>query len=68
MRYTFIVQDGDGIQINAATGDTIRIAGTVSNSGGFVSSTTIGDVLELVAINATEWMALGPVMGWTFDT
>lgn len=67
-RHTFIVQDTDGIQVNASTGDTIRIAGTVSASGGFVSSITIGDVLRLIAINTTEWVALTPVMGWTFDT
>lgn len=67
-RYTFVVQDSDGIQVNAASGDTITIAGTTSAAGGFVSSTTVGDVLILVAINATEWVALTPVMGWTFDT
>ena len=68
LRYVFVVQDADGIQINAATGDTIRIAGTVSASAGFISSTTVGDIVILVAINATEWVALTPVMGWTFDT
>ncbi len=65
LEYTFIVQDTDGMQINAATGDTIRNAGTVSASGGLIESATIGNVITLVAINATEWIVTTIVGTWT---
>lgn len=65
LRYRFIIQDADGIQVNAAAGDTIRIAGSVSATAGLVEATTIGNVVELVAINATEWMAIDVIGTWT---
>lgn len=65
LEYTFIVQDADGIQITAAAGDTIRQAGSVSSSGGTATSTTIGDTLTLLAINATEWIAIASHGTWT---
>ena len=65
LRYCFIIQDADGIQVNAAAGDTIRIAGSVSATAGLVEATTIGNVVELVAINATEWVAKSVIGTWT---
>lgn len=65
LQYTFIVQDTDGIQITANTGDTIRVAGSVSASGGTAESTTIGNILTLLAINDTEWFATSVVGTWT---
>jgi hypothetical protein len=64
--YTFYVQDTDGVRVIANTGDTIRIAGTVSASAGRIDSTTVGDCVTLVAINATEWVATALIgAGWT---
>lgn len=57
LTYTFIVQDADGIVVDANTGDTIRLATQVSASSGNATSTAIGSVLTLAAINATEWIA-----------
>lgn len=68
LRYTFIVQDADGIQVVANAGDTIRIGSLVSAAAGNASATDIGSVLELIAINATEWIAISviaPGAGWT---
>jgi hypothetical protein len=65
LEYTFIVQDADGIQVTAASGDTIRVAGSVSASGGTAEATTIGNVLKLIAINATEWVAISVIGTWT---
>lgn len=65
LRYTFIIQDGDGIIITANTGDTIRIGSAVSASAGNISSTTIGNAVTLQAINATEWIATSVVGTWT---
>ena len=56
MHFSFLVQDADGIQITAVGDDTIRTAGTVTGAAGNISSTTIGDVIQLVCINATEWV------------
>lgn len=64
--YTFIVQDADGTRVTAASGDTIRIAGTVSSAAGYIESTTIGNTVTLVAINATEWIATASHGTWTF--
>ncbi len=55
--YTFIVQDADGIDVTAAAGDTIRRNTNVTAPAWTVTSTAIGSVLVLVAINDTEWIA-----------
>jgi hypothetical protein len=68
LNYTFIVQDADGIQIVAATGDTIRIAASVTPAAGNISTTTIGNTVKLIAINATEWIAVFYVGTWTVST
>jgi hypothetical protein len=62
--YTFYVQDADGVTVTANTGDTIRLAGSVTASAGSVSSTTIGSCIRLRAINATEWVAVSIVGTW----
>ncbi len=67
LRYTFIVQDIDGIKIVAATGDTIRNGGVVSDSAGYIESTTIGSVITLLAINATEWLTIFQIGDWFVD-
>lgn len=67
IEYTFVVQDTDGLRITAASGDTIRIAGTVSGAAGYVESTTIGNTITVVAINATEWVATAVNGTWTFS-
>lgn len=64
-RYTFVTQDPDLLQIVAAAGDTIRLGSALSVLGGIVVSTAIGDVLELIAINADEWIARLVVGTWT---
>ena len=65
LRYSFIIQDVDGIQVDAATGDTIRIGASVSAGAGNINATTIGNTVTLVAINATEWIALSREGTWT---
>lgn len=63
--FTFVIQDSDGVRIQANTGDTIRVANTVSASAGYAEATTIGNCITLVAINATEWVAISYVGTWT---
>jgi hypothetical protein len=64
LSFTFIVQDTDGIQVKASAGDTIRLGGSVSSVAGTATSTTIGSVITLTAINATEWIAVSLVGVW----
>ena len=68
LEYSFCVQDADGIQINAAAGDTIRLANQVSIAAGFVESAVVGSCVRLVAINATEWVAENIVGVWDVET
>lgn len=62
--YTFYVQDADGVQVTAAAGDTIRIGASVSAAAGNISAVTIGNSVTLVAINATEWVAISVIGTW----
>lgn len=66
---SFVVQDADGIRITAAAGDTIRpIAGTAASAtGGFIRCATQGAFITLIAINVTEWVAIGSAGTWTID-
>lgn len=66
IQVTFLVQDADGITIDADAGDTIRIGASVTAAGATISSTTIGTSVTLVAINDTEWAAVSSVGTWTF--
>ena len=63
--FTFVTQDADLLRVVAAAGDTIRLGSTVSAVAGNIESTAIGDVVELIAINATEWFARSIVGTWT---
>ena len=67
--FTFVVQDADGMRITAAAGDTIRpIAGTAASAtAGFIRCATQGAFITLVAINSTEWVAIGSAGTWTID-
>lgn len=66
--FTFVLQDADGIRITAGSGDTIRVLSLVSPAAGYAESTTIGSAITLVAINATEWVAISAVGTWTVSS
>lgn len=63
--YTFIVSDSDGLTLVADTGHTIRVAASVTVSGGTVAATTIGNAITIVAISSTEWYATSVIGTWT---
>ncbi len=67
LRYIFIVQDANGMQINAASGDTIQLSSSVSGAAGDISTTTVGSSVTLVAINATEWVATEITGSWVVN-
>jgi hypothetical protein len=68
LRYTFVCQDTDGMRIVAATGDTIGKVGSVTPTAGYVETTTQRAVIELLAINATEWIAVRETGTWTYSS
>lgn len=68
LEFMFYCQDTDGIRIVANTDDTIRNGATVSAAAGFIRTATAGNVLHLVAINATEWIAVSVTGTWTIDS
>lgn len=67
-KFTFVVQDADGMRIVANTNDTIRVIDKVTAAAGYVESTTIGSTVTLVSINATEWIATSIHGTWTDGT
>lgn len=62
---TAVVQTAQTITITANTGDTIRVYASVTAAAGSITSATVGSVITLVAINATEWVATSVVGLWT---
>ena len=62
--FSFVVQDSDGIRVNAAEGDTIRVGRNVSSTAGRIDCLDMGSVITLVAINSTEWIATSMVGTW----
>jgi hypothetical protein len=67
--YSFVCQDSDLLNVTAAAGDTIRMGSQVTITAGSITATAIGDSVTLVAINSTEWMALGGFTGvWDVET
>jgi hypothetical protein len=63
-----IVQAAQNFRILTASGDTIRLGNRVTKTAGYIESTTIGDMVKLRAINATEWLAVDGVGTWTVET
>jgi hypothetical protein len=68
LAFTFIIQDSDGIQVVANTGDTIRVAGSATPAAGNIQATTVGNTVKLIAINDTEWIAVFYVGTWTVSS
>lgn len=66
--YEFVVQDADGLKIIAGADDTIRVAAGETPAAGYIECTTIGNTVRLVAINATEWIAISYVGTWTVSS
>lgn len=63
--FTFVNADADGMELNADTGETIRIGASVSASAGLIETTTIGAVVTLLKVSATEWFATQEITTWT---
>ena len=60
----FIVMDADGIKVSASGTETITIDSTTGAVDGYATSTTIGNVLELTKVTATQWVATTAIGTW----
>lgn len=67
-RYTFAVNDANGIRVTAAGSSVIRIGSIASSAGGHCDSTTIGDSFTIEALDATTWFATSVVGGGTLGS
>ncbi len=65
LRFTFVIENANGIEINAVGTDTIRTDSGVSAAAGLTESATVGATITLLAINATNWIALSQRGTWT---
>lgn len=65
LQYGFCVLDSDGLKVQAAAGDTIRIGTSVSAAAGFCQATALGATVFLVAMDDTQWVAMYSVGSWT---
>lgn len=63
--FPFVVQNTNTLTINANTGDVIRINGSSSSSAGSAAANVRDDMLALLAINNTDWVAVGVTGTWT---
>lgn len=66
--FTFICNDTDGIRATANTSDTIRVGSSISKAAGYIESTVVGSTVTLVAIDATEWIAVSFSGTWSVET
>ena len=62
--FILVVCDADGLRCDCNAGETLRIAGNVSADGGNISSTTVGSVVWLIALNSTDWYAISVCGTW----
>lgn len=53
-----------GSTVQASAGQTIRFAGSASSVGGTISSTQVGDYLELILINSSTWVTASFTGTW----
>lgn len=67
-QYTYVVMDADGLKIQAASGDDIRVIDKLTSAAGYIQSTTVGSVVCLLAVDSTTWVALHIHGVWTDGT
>lgn len=66
LEYEFTVIDADGIKIVPNTGDGIYIDSSYADAGSsqYISSTTVGSALRVVAISSTVWIVTSYTGTW----
>jgi hypothetical protein len=68
LEFRFCDVAGAKMLIAAAAGDTIRVETGVTVAGGTISSEAAAAGVHLVAIDATQWVAISKNGSWVIDT
>lgn len=68
LAFEFAVTVAQNLVLQAATGDTIRIAGSVSTAGGTATANTVGNTLRIVAVDNTQWIATAVNGTWNLSS
>ena len=73
--YNFVVPDSDGVQINAAGTNTIRMtvatslptaeATAITTAGGYISSTLQGSAVSLLGVSTAQWVVVNKTGVWS---
>ncbi len=59
LRFSFAVRAAQALVVTANTGDTIQLGTAAATAaGGTVTADAIGESVDLIAINATEWICV----------
>jgi len=66
--FEFIVVDTDGIRVQAAAGDNIRVGSEISGTAQYIQSAKIGSVVKIKAVNSTNWVAVSSMGTWSVQT
>lgn len=65
LQFVIYVQTAQTLTVTAGSGDKIRIGSSETAAAGSITSNTVGSAVMLLAINATEWVAIASVGSWS---
>jgi hypothetical protein len=65
LAFEFVVLAVQTLEIEAAAGDTLRVGADVSGAAGTIDANAIGEVVRLVAVSASAWVATSYHGTWT---
>lgn len=68
LQYTFIVMAAQQFQITPAAGDAINIATSAGAAAEYFWADAVGEYVTLVAVDATNWIAISNAGVWTQQT
>jgi hypothetical protein len=68
LEYIFIVMAAQELRVTPASGDVINVAGVAAAAAEYLTANAIGEVLHLIAVDATNWIAISSTGTWTEAT
>lgn len=68
LEYTFVVMAAQELRVTPAAGDVVNIAGTAGDAAEYWTANAVGEVLHLIAVDATNWIAISYTGTWTQAT
>lgn len=65
LKYGFIIENSHGSQIITRSGQIAYLGELATSAGGTIVSDNIGAYIQLIAINASMWIAIAITSNWT---